>query len=70
VQVFLGFTELSLGEITDLQVGDVIQLEAHVDQPLIVQVANQRLFRAQVGKSGNHLAAQIISTNREEAEAS
>lgn len=64
VQVFMGHCELSLNEVMNLAVGDVIQMDTKVSDNLVMRVANQDLFRTQIGKLGNQLAVQIISTNR------
>lgn len=61
LRVYLGTTEISLRELTQIRPGDVIPLEAPVSQDLAVQISDQTCFRARVGKLGNHLAAQVTS---------
>ena len=47
----MGSVELELGEIMNLQLGDIIQLDTKVDQPIVMQIANQKLFKVFIGKS-------------------
>jgi flagellar motor switch protein FliM len=61
-QVVLGSAELNLDEVLALKKGDVIQLDSKMDEPLVLQVANQRLFKVHIGKVGNNLAVQVMST--------
>jgi flagellar motor switch protein FliM len=61
-QVVLGSAELNLDEVLALKVGDVIQLDSKMDEPLVLQVANQRLFKVHIGKVGTNLAVQVMST--------
>ena len=68
VRVYLGNAMLSLGELANLKSGDVIQLDKSVRQKLSVQVANQVLFRGQIGRSGNHLAVQVTAAAHEDIE--
>jgi flagellar motor switch protein FliM len=65
VRVFLGETEMSLNELTRLEIGDVLQLNTKVTDQLVVEVVNQNLFKAKIGKTGNHMAVQIISAYNE-----
>jgi flagellar motor switch protein FliM len=67
VTVFLGDSELSLSEVLNLGVGDILPLDCDVSTPLLMRVANQDLFKAQIGKLGNRLAVQIVSANRDES---
>ncbi len=68
VQVYLGSAELTLGEVLHLDVGDVLPLDKGIRHDLVMQIANQKLFWVQIGKSGNHLAIQVKSVIREGAE--
>lgn len=68
VQVFMGSIDVPLGEVMDLQVGDIIPLDTRMDQPLVMQVANQKLFNVYIGKIGNQMAVQVFSSLREEAD--
>jgi flagellar motor switch protein FliM len=62
VQVIMGSVNLGLEEIINLEIGDIIQLETKVDQPLVMQIANQKLFQVFIGKVGSQIAVQVAST--------
>jgi flagellar motor switch protein FliM len=62
VRVYLGYAEVTVQEMVQLQLGDIIQLSTSVHQDLQVQVADRTRFLARAGKVGKHLAAQITST--------
>lgn len=66
VQVKMGSVSLELNEVMNLQVGDVIQLDTKKDQPLVMEVANQKLFKVFVGKVGNQMAVQVASSMQED----
>lgn len=66
VQVFLGNAEISLNEVLNLEVGDILPLDTNINAPLIMRIANQDLFRTQIGKVGNRLAVQVIAANHDE----
>lgn len=66
VKVTIGKTRLSLGDVSNLTVGDIIQTDTHVKNNLIMRVANEDLFNVQIGKVGKNIAVQVISVNREE----
>ena len=61
VRVFLGNARISLKEFTELRPGDILPLETSIKEDLKIQVAGQDCFTAQIGQSGNRLAAQINS---------
>lgn len=56
----LGRTRLSLQELMQLQVGDVIPLTHRVDEPLPVYIDTRAKFKAAVGKSGKRHALRIM----------
>jgi flagellar motor switch protein FliM len=58
-RVFLGGAELPLGDLMNLQPGDVICLETPVRQELPVWVADAPRFRCRPGTVGRRLAVQI-----------
>jgi flagellar motor switch protein FliM len=66
VRVTIGKTRISLGDVANLTVGDVIQLDTNVKSNLLMRVANENLFNVQIGKVGKNIAVQVISVNRDE----
>ena len=52
-------TEATVRDITSLSVGDVIQLQHKVDEPLIVKYQQVPKYRALLGKHRNNLALKI-----------
>lgn len=66
VQVLMGSVNLELGEIMNLQLGDIIQLDTKVDQPIVMQIANQKLFKVFIGKIGTQVAVQVASSMQDE----
>jgi flagellar motor switch protein FliM len=68
VKVILGNAELSLQDLLNLAVGDVIKLDKSIDTPLVVQVANKKQFYARVGRSRKNLGIQITGVYREHEE--
>ena len=65
IKAILGNVELSLQDLMNLSVGDVIQLDSNIENPMVVQVANKKQFYARVGKSHSHLGIQICGVYRE-----
>jgi flagellar motor switch protein FliM len=66
VKVTVGKTRLSLGDVANLAIGDVIQTDTNIKNTLIMRVANEDLFNVQIGKVGKNIAVQVVSVNREE----
>jgi flagellar motor switch protein FliM len=65
VKAILGNADLTLKDLMDLSIGDVIQLDKSVDSPLVVQVANKKQFYGRVGRSRKNLGIQITGVYRE-----
>ncbi|HEY9077920.1 MAG TPA: flagellar motor switch protein FliM [Anaerolineaceae bacterium] len=61
VRVFLGNAQITMREMLNLKVGDVLQLDTAINQELVVQVAKRDLFKGKVGRSGKNLAVQVTS---------
>lgn len=61
IKVILGEIDLTVNDIVRMAEGDILQVGTSVNQPLLVQVADERLFVAKVGKVGNRLGVQIYS---------
>lgn len=53
-------TEATVRDITSLDVGDVIQLQHKVDEPLVVKYQQVPKYRASLGKYRNYLALKIL----------
>jgi flagellar motor switch protein FliM len=68
IKVILGNAELTLKDLLNLTVGDVIELNQNIDKPLVVQVANKKQFQARVGRSRKNLGVQITGVYREHDE--
>lgn len=66
IRVILGEINLSVQDILRMANGDILQLGTSVNQPLLMQVADQRLFLTRVGKVGNRLGVQICGAVEEE----
>ncbi|MDX8365073.1 flagellar motor switch protein FliM [Cytobacillus sp. IB215665] len=56
----LGTSEISIADFLNLDVGDVIQLNQQIDQPLTIKVNETPKFLGQPGKAGNKQAIQVI----------
>jgi len=64
----LGETSLTLQELLDLQVGDVIPLEQRQDEDIKVYVGGRLKFYGRPGISGKKIALKITSTYQEGSE--
>ncbi|MGQ4664629.1 flagellar motor switch protein FliM [Metabacillus halosaccharovorans] len=56
----LGTSDISIQDFLQLQLGDVIQLDCSIDQPLVVKIGDKPKFTGQPGKMNKKLAVQII----------
>lgn len=56
----LGTSDISIQDFLQLQLGDVIQLDCAIDQPLLVKIGDKPKFTGQPGKMNKKLAVQII----------
>lgn len=66
VKAVLGRSAISVNDFVQLQVGDVIRLDAKVDSDLSVYVGNIRKFTALPGASKDAYAVQVTTVIREE----
>ena len=57
----LGKTQLTLSEINQLQVGDVIQLDASIHDPVCVTVGGIPRFHGIRGRRGEQGAVQVVA---------
>lgn len=65
IKAVLGRSTVSVSDFANLQVGDVIRLDAHVDDELAVYVGNIRKFTALPGASKENYAVKVTSVIRE-----
>ena len=66
IKAVLGKSMVSVGDFANLQTGDVIRLDSHVDSELSVYVGNIRKFTALPGASKENYAVRVTSVIREE----
>lgn len=60
LRAVLGDTDITMDELLNLQVNDVIALNQPIDQPLLLHVDKNPKFYVQPGKQRNKLAVQIF----------
>jgi flagellar motor switch protein FliM len=65
MSVILGNAELTVGELLDLQIGDVVQIDTTVNQPLRVVVGSKTKFLGRPGLVGSKMGMQISSVLKE-----
>ncbi|MDE3838526.1 flagellar motor switch protein FliM [Bacillus methanolicus] len=58
----LGTSEISIQEFLLLDVGDVIELNQAIDQPLLIKIGEIPKFLGQPGKVNKKLAVQVLET--------
>ena len=66
VKAVLGKSIITVGDFTDLQIGDIIKLDTKVDQELNIYVGNIKKFTALPGASKEAYAVRVTSIIREE----
>ena len=60
IQAILGESTITVQEFLNLNIGDVIQLDQHVDKPLQIKIADHTKFIGQPGKVKQNIAIQIL----------
>lgn len=65
IKAVLGKSVITVSDFANLQVGDVIRLDTHVDSELPVYVGNIRKFTALPGASKDNYAVRVVSVIRE-----
>lgn len=65
VKAILGTSSVSVGDFANLQPGDVIRLNTHVEDELSVYVGNIKKFTALPGASKDCYAVKVVSVIRE-----
>ncbi|MCM3759457.1 flagellar motor switch protein FliM [Alkalihalobacillus oceani] len=68
VQAELGTSEISIQEFLHLGVGDVIELDQSIHEPLLVKVGGELKYYAQPGKMKNQVAVQVTELIEEAEE--
>ncbi len=65
IRVELGQTEITVSDLLQLNVGDVIQLNKNVKDPMVAYVVDVPKYHVQPGKSKGKIAVQIIENIEE-----
>ncbi|RIW36415.1 flagellar motor switch protein FliM [Bacillus salacetis] len=58
----LGNSDITIDDFLMLDIGDVIQLNRRIDDPLLIKVGEMPKFTAQPGELNNRLAVQILDS--------
>ncbi len=61
VEAKLGHVDLSLGELKELQLGDVLILNKGVHDPVDIRIASELGFKGTLGLLNRHLSVQLLS---------
>ncbi len=61
LQAYLAETTITLQDLINLQVGDVIQTTKPADSPCVIQIEGRNRYHASLGRSKEHRAMRIIS---------
>ncbi|HEX3032841.1 MAG TPA: flagellar motor switch protein FliM [Bacillota bacterium] len=65
MSVILGHADLTVGELLDLQIGDVVQLDSPVGRPLGIVVGSKIKFEGTAGLVGSKMGIQITCVVKE-----
>ncbi|MFC7372180.1 flagellar motor switch protein FliM [Fictibacillus iocasae] len=68
VRVELGFSDMTINEFLDLDIGDCIELKQKISSPMVLMVEDTPKFLVQPGKVNRKMAVQIIDSLKEENE--
>ncbi|KPG68856.1 flagellar motor switch protein FliM [Enterococcus sp. RIT-PI-f] len=68
VEVLLGHAQMRLSEFIHLEVGDVIQLNKKISEPLDTYIDGKPFFRAKPGQQNERLAIELLDKLEEEQE--
>jgi flagellar motor switch protein FliM len=60
ISVHLGRATLTMADVADLRIGDVIVTDQDVHSPLEMSVASETLFDVRPGRIGSRMAAQVV----------
>lgn len=64
----LGNSEITIQEFLQLDIGDIIELDQLIDQPLLIKVEDSPKYLGQPGKVKNHIAVQVTELIEEDEE--
>lgn len=64
----LGNSEISIQEFLQLDIGDIIELDQLIDQPLMIKVEDTPKYLGQPGKVKSHIAVQVTELIEEDEE--
>jgi flagellar motor switch protein FliM len=59
LNAILGNVRLSIKEMSELNVGDVLVLDSYINQDVTIRVSGTTRYKGRIGKQANHLAVQI-----------
>ncbi len=59
MRVFLGNAKRSFNDLTNLKIGSLIELDTKVNQEVVIQISNKKVFMGKIGKVGKNYAVQI-----------
>lgn len=68
IKAELGDSRITIQELLNLDVGDVIKLRQHVGDPIVIDIGGYPKFLAQPGKRHRQMAVQIIKPVSEESD--
>jgi flagellar motor switch protein FliM len=66
LQAYLAETTITVGELLNLQPGDIIQTAKPASAPVTLQIEEQNKFRARLGRHKDNRAVRIIGTAGDE----
>lgn len=68
MSVILGKTSIAVNDFVELDVGDIIELDTKLDQPMKLYVEDKQKFYVQPGLYNNKLSVQVVSDIGKDAE--
>ena len=68
IKAELGNSEISIQEFLQLDIGDIIELDQLIDQPLLIKIEDAPKYFGQPGKIKNHIAVQVTELIEEDEE--
>ncbi len=68
MNVLLGKTDITVNDFVELDVGDIVELDLKLDQPMKLCIENKQKFYVQPGLYDNKLAIQVVGDIGKDAE--